>query len=62
MLFNQDFSEERGSSISWAIRKYAPRSQITMPAPHNSDFFTGRMPFLSPNQQRQSTDGKQQQQ
>jgi len=22
-------------------------------------FFTGRMPFLSPNQQRQSTEGKQ---
>jgi len=35
----------------------APRSrQITMPAPHCS-VFTGRMPFLSPNQQRQSTEG-----
>jgi len=28
-----------------------------MPAPHQSDF-TGRMPFLSPDQQRQSTEGK----
>jgi len=28
-----------------------------MPAPHHS-FFTGRMPFLPPNQQRQSTEGK----
>ena len=27
-----------------------------MPAPHRSDF-TGRMPFLTPNQQRQSTEG-----
>ena len=27
-----------------------------MPAPHHS-FFTGRMPFLPPNQQRQSTEG-----
>jgi len=27
-----------------------------MPAPHRS-VFTGRMPFLSPNQQRQSTEG-----
>ena len=36
----------------------APRSrQITMPVPHYSSFFTGRMPFLSPNQQRQSTEG-----
>jgi len=27
-----------------------------MPAPHHS-FFTGQMPFLPPNQQRQSTEG-----
>jgi len=46
-----------GSGISWAIRKSAscPR-QITMPAP-TTQFFTGRMPFLLPNQQRQSTEG-----
>ena len=43
-----------GSGISWAICKSAPRSrQITTPAPHH----WGRMPFLSPNQQRQSTEG-----
>jgi len=46
-----------GSVISWAICKSAPRSrQITTPAPHCS-VFTGRMPFLPPNQQRQSTEG-----
>ena len=46
-----------GRGISWAICKSAPRSrQITMPAPHHS-VFTGRMPFLPPNQQRQSTEG-----
>jgi len=46
-----------GSSISWTICKSAPRSrQITTPAPHQ--FFTDRMPFLPPNQQRQSTEGK----
>jgi len=28
-----------------------------MPAPHHSIFFTGRMPFLPPNQQHQSTEG-----
>ena len=45
-----------GSGISWAICKSAPCTrQITMPAPHHSDF-TGRMPFLPPNQQRQSTE------
>jgi len=46
-----------GSGISWAVCKSAPRSrQITMPAPHHS-VFTGRMLFVSPNQQRQSTEG-----
>ena len=44
-----------GSGISWAICKSAPRSrEITTPTPHRSVFFTGRMPFLPPNQQRQS--------
>jgi len=43
-----------GSGISWAICKSAYRSrQITTPATHHS----GRMPFLPPNQQRQSTEG-----
>ena len=46
-----------GSGISWAICKSAARSrQITAPATHHS-VFTGRMPFLPPNQQRQSTGG-----
>jgi len=47
-----------GSGISWTICKQsAPRSrQITTPTPHHS-MFTGRMPFLTPNQQRQSTEG-----
>jgi len=41
-----------GSGISWSICKSAPRSrQITTPAPHHS-VFTGRMLFLTPNQQR----------
>jgi len=44
-----------GSGISWAICKCAPRSrQIATPA---LSFFTGRMPFLPTNQQRQSTEG-----
>jgi len=49
-----------GSGISWASRKFASCSrQITTPVPHHS-VFTGRMPFLSPNQQHQSTKGTQQ--
>jgi len=49
-----------GNGISWAICKSAPRSrQITTPASQHSVFFTGRMPFLPPNQQCQSTNDKQ---
>jgi len=46
------------SGISWTICKQsAPRSrQITTPTPHHS-IFTGRMLFLMPNQQCQSTKG-----
>ena len=50
-----------GSGISWAVGlcKSAPCSrQTTTPASHHSVFFTGRMPFLPPNQQHQSTEGK----
>ena len=61
---NLDFTEARdsewqtGSGISLAICKSASQSrQITMPVPHDSCFFTDRMPFLPPNQQRQSTEG-----
>jgi len=48
-----------GSGISWTMCKsFAPRfGQITMPASHHS-IFTGRMLFLIPNQQCQSTEGK----
>ena len=52
--------EARDSEWQWhqlAICKSASCSrQITMPAPHHS-VFTGRMPFLPPNQQCQSTEG-----
>ena len=46
-----------GSGISWTICKQsAPRSrQITTPTPHCSVFY-GRMLFLTPNQQCQSTE------
>ena len=45
------------SAGPYASLHLAPPRQITMPAPHHSKFFTGRMPFLPPNQQRQSTEG-----
>jgi len=48
-----------GSGIRWAMCKAAPYSrQTTTPAPPPLlCVFTGRMPFLSPNQQCQSTEG-----
>ena len=50
-----------GSGISWDICKSAPHSrQISRQHP-TAQFFTGWMPFLPPNQQRQSTEGTVQQ-
>jgi len=50
-----------GSGISGTICKQsAPRSRLIItPAPHHSIFtvFTGQMRFLTPNQQRQNTEG-----
>jgi len=48
-----------GSGVSWAVRKSAPCSrQTTMPAPHHSVFYRPDA-LPAPNQQHQSTDGKQ---
>jgi len=61
---NLDFTEARDSEWQWhqlGICKSAPRfRQITTPAPHRTSFFTGRMLFLPPNQQHQSTEGNRQ--
>ena len=53
---NLDFTEARDSGISWAICKSAPRSRQPRQHP-TTQFFTGPMPFLQPNQQRLSTEG-----
>ena len=45
------------SPIGFALNCASSR-QITTPAPHHS-VLTGRMPFPPPNQQRQSTEGRQ---
>jgi len=39
---------QKGKKPIWILLKQVP---------HHSKFFTGRMPFLPPNQQRQSTEG-----
>jgi len=59
ILLKQETVSSNG--ISWAICKSAPCPRearcrfASMPAPHHS-VFTGLMPFLPPNQQRQSTE------
>jgi len=57
---NLDLLEQEivsGSGICWAICKSAPHPR--QPCQHpTTQFFTGRMPFLSPNQQHQSTEGE----
>jgi len=57
---NLDLLEQEivsGSGISWAICKSAPHSR-QIPRQHpTTQFFTGQMPFLLPNQKRQSTEG-----
>ena len=56
---NLDLLEQEivsGSGICWAICKSAPHPR--QPCQHpTTQFFTGRMPFLTPNQQCQSTEG-----
>ena len=57
---NLDLLEQEivsGSGICWAIWKSAPHPR--QPCQHpTTQFFTGQMPFLPPNQQRQSTEDK----
>ena len=56
---NLDLLEQEivsGSGI-WAICKSAPHPRQPRQHP-TTQFFTGRMPFLTPNQQRRSTKGK----
>jgi len=55
---NLDLLEQEivsSSGICWAIRKSAPHPRQPRQYP-TTQFFTGRMPFLPPNQQRQSTE------
>ena len=56
---NLDLLEQEivsGSGICWAICKSAPHPRQPHQH-HTTQFFTGWMPFLPPNQQHQSTEG-----
>jgi len=59
---NLDFTEARVSEWQWHQLGHMQDSTL-LQTDNNANtpplgFFTGRMPFLSPNQQRQSTEGK----
>ena len=58
---NLDFTEARGSEWQWHQLGYV-QVCTTLQTDNYArtpplSFFTGRMPFLPPNQQRQSTEG-----
>ena len=56
---NLDFTEARDSDWQWHQLGYMQVCTSLQTDNHAStlSFFTGRMPFLPPNQQRQSTEG-----
>ena len=59
---NLDFTEARDSEWQWHQLGHMQVCTSLQADNHAStpalSFFTGRMPFLSPNQQRQCTEGK----
>ena len=59
---NLDFTEARDSEWQWHQLSHMQVCTSLLTDDHAStpplSFFTGRMPFLPPNQQRQSTEGK----
>jgi len=59
---NLDFTEARDSEWQWHQLGHMQVCTSLQIDNHAStpplSFFTGRMPFLPPNQQRQSTEGK----
>jgi len=60
---NLDFTEARDSEWQWHQLGHIQVCTSLQTDNHSStpprSFFTGRMPFLPPNQQRQSTEGDQ---
>jgi len=59
---NLDFTEVRDSEFQWHQLDHMQVCTLLQTDNRASTpplgFFTGRMPFLPPNQQRQSTEGK----
>jgi len=54
-----DFTEARDSEWQWhPLCHMQVCTSVQIDNHATTQFFTGRMPFLPPNQQRQSTEGK----
>jgi len=54
--------DDGGGSNNWIYKSYkAPVKPSPLTNQYSTQFYTGRMPFLSPNLQCQSTEGKYQQ-
>jgi len=59
---NLDFTEARDSEWYWHQLGHMQVCTLLQRQPYQhptTQFFTGRMPFLSPNQQHQSTEGNE---
>jgi len=54
---NLDFTEARDSERQWHHLGHVQVCTSLQTDNHTTLFFTGRMPFLPPNQQHQSTEG-----
>ena len=54
---NLDFTEAKDSEWQWHQLGHMQVCTSLQADNHTTQFFTDRMPFLMPNQQRQSTDG-----
>jgi len=55
---NLDSTKARDSEWQWHQLGHMQVCTSNTSAPHYSSFFTGWMPFLPPDQQHQSTEGK----
>jgi len=54
-----DFTEAKDSEWHWHQRGHMQVCTLLQTDNHTgTQFFTGQMPFLMPNQQRQSTEGE----
>jgi len=56
---NLDFTEARDSEWQWHQLGHMQVCTLLQTDNHATQFCTGRMPFLPPNQQRRSTEGHQ---